>query len=331
MDVETGNEARRKENSMLKPTFTTEIIEEKPTKSDSGVETGSYYKIALEPLEQGYGNTLGNALRRVLLNSISGTAVTKVKIKGINHQFTTLDGMSEDIVEFILNIKQLRLSMKKEKTTTLKINAKGPGDVKAKDIDTPAGVKIANPNLVLATLANRKTTLEAELEVKSGIGYSQAEADPNAALGEIPVDALYSPITKVSYHVEATRVGRRTDFDKLIMEIYSDGTIEGVEALEKAAKVLVKHFEQVYNPIIIPETEEKKPILDNENLSLTVEELDIPTRIANALRKGGYKTVKDLTQATSGEIAKVKNLGEKSVDTIAQSLKKKEVGFKEKE
>lgn len=315
---------------MLKPTFTTNVVTDHPLKGDNGEITGHYYKISLEPLEQGYGNTLGNALRRVLLNSIAGAAITKVTIKGVTHQFTTLEGVSEDIVDFILNVKQIRLALKTGQTASLKLEVKGPKTVKAGDIVTPPTVKIVNPNLVLAHLASSKNKLEVEFAVEKGIGYAMAEQSAAAKLGEIPVDALFSPITRVSYNVEATRVGRRTDFDKLILEVYSDGTIDGVTALNQAAKVLVNHFRQIYQPENVEE-EEKKPetASDSEQLSLTVEELDIPTRIANALRRGGYKTVEDLTETLGSEIAKVKNLGEKSIDTVAKALKKRGLHFKE--
>lgn len=313
---------------MLKSTFTTKVIEEKPISSTGDEQSGKYYKIALEPLEQGYGNTLGNSLRRVLLNSIEGAGITKVKIKGVNHQFTTLEGMSEDIVEFILNVKKIRLSIGDQKSVTLKVEAKGPGVVQAKDIKLPAGVTIANPNLVLATLAEKKTTLSAEMEAQKGVGYTMVESNSGSTLGEIPLDTLFSPITRVAYKVEATRVGRRTDFDKLILKMWTDGTIEAIPALERAAKILVNHFRQIYKPTDTPQEEVVSfEGGSDENLTLTVEELDIPTRIANALRKGGYKTVEDLAQSTRAEVAKVKNLGEKSVDSVGKALEDKGFSF----
>jgi len=314
---------------MLQPTFTTTILEEKPFKRERG-SGEMYYKIVMEPLDQGYGYTLGNALRRVLLNSIEGAAITRVRIKGIHHQFTTLEGMREDIVEFILNVKQVRLALVQPEAVTLKLSAHGPGQVTAKDITTPAGVKIVNPDLVLAVLADRAATLEAELDVEVGRGYQVAQTASSSTLGEIPVDALFSPVMKVSYKVEATRVGRRTDFDRLILEIYTDGSMDGMVALKRAAEVLVDHFHQVYEPT---DTVKEEPVAlipkTDETYNLTVEELDIPTRIANALRKGGYKTVGDLIEALKEDVAKVKNLGEKSVSLVAKALEKKGVQFKE--
>lgn len=308
---------------MLNTIFSTKTLEDDVVLSESGVESGKYYKIAIEPLEQGYGHTMGNALRRVLLTSIPGAAITKVKIDGINHQFTTLEGMREDIVELILNLKQVRLTLKDEEEAILKLNAKGKGEVKAGDIIAPANVEIFNKGQVLANLATTKTKLDAEITVKSGVGYVIAKTSEELNFGEIPVDALFSPITKVSYNIEATRVGRRTDFDKLIMEIWTDGTIDVLDSLNKAAEVLVSHFKQVYDPVEIEEEKpSEEPVIENENMNLTVEELGVPTRIANALRKGGYKTVKDLAEAESSEIAKVKNLGEKSVKTVSKALEK---------
>lgn len=314
---------------MLDTVFTTKVLEENVVKSSAGVSQGNFYKVAIEPLEQGYGHTLGNALRRVLLSSIPGSAITQIKIDGADHQFTTLEGMKEDIVEFILNVKQIRLSVSDGKETILKLSAKGPGVVTAGDITCPASVTVVNPDLVLANLATAKNKLEVEMQVKPGAGYVMAESSEDLSFGDIPVDALFTPITKVAYNVEATRVGRRTDFDKLIMDIWTDGTINAIDALNVASKILVSQFKQIYEPAeVIEEAPVAAPVIENENMNLTVEELGIPTRIANALRKGGYKTVKDLVEAESIAIAKVKNLGEKSVGTVADALAKYGVTLK---
>jgi len=305
---------------MIQPSFKTTATDTKD----------NYARIELEPLEQGYGHTLGNALRRVLLTSLEGAAITQIKIKGVRHQFTTLEGLSEDIIELILGLKQIRLSYSGDEPVTLKLSSKGTKIVTVKDIKTPPTVKIANPKLKLATLSN-KAALEAELQVESGTGYSMAEERKTQILGEIPIDALFTPVTKVSYKVESTRVGRRTDYDKLIIDIYTDGTITPQEALNKAAKILVTYFKQIYEPVVVEQPLEATSQFEqpDETMLLTVEELDLPTRIANALRKGGYKTVKDLVEAKPQDIAKVKNLGEKSVKTIASALKKKDVKLQE--
>ena len=291
-------------------------------------ETADYGEFIIEPLEQGYGHTLGNALRRVLLTSLPGAAVTQVKIAGIRHRFSTLEGLKEDVVELILNIKQIQLKYEGKKPVKMKLETQGPGEVKAGDIKTPAEVKIVNPELVLGRLADKKSTLKLEMVVESGFGYLPAKGRKSDTLGVIPVDALFSPVRRVNYNVEATRVGRRTDLDRLILEITTDKTISPGEALKEAAKILAAFFNQIVEPKEVPVEEEKKEELPREVLRLTVEELNLPTRIANALRKGGYETVEDLTVATPADIAKVKNLGEKSTKVIQAALAEKEVGLK---
>jgi DNA-directed RNA polymerase subunit alpha len=307
---------------MLQPTFT--IVPE--------ISEANYAKLIIEPLEKGYGQTLGVSLRRVLLTSIESAAVTNVRIEGIQHQFTTLAGMKEDVVDFILNLKQLHVAINSdEEAVVAKLSAKGPGHVTGKDLNLPPSVTLANPDQPLAVLADAKSTLNAEITISKGRGYSLAADRPTTSLGDIPVDASYSPVIKVSYKVEATRVGRRTDFDKLIMEIWTDSTLEPQVALERASRILVAHFKQVFEPVIIEQPKEEKleDRLENEVYKLTVEELDLPTRIANALRKGGYKTVKDLTNTDKASIAKVKNLGEKSVEVVGKALAKKGLMFED--
>ncbi len=286
--------------------------------------------LVIEPLEQGYGHTIGNALRRVLLSSLPGYAITKVRIDGIDHQFTTLEGMSEDVVELILNLKQVRVRSDRSEAGVLRLEQKGAKEVKASDIECDGGFEIANPELHLAKLAEGKK-LKVEMTVEPGMGYSLAQDRKSSVIGEIPVDALFSPVTKVSYKVESTRVGRRTDFDKVLLTVETDGTVEPSEAVKQAAQILSRQFAQVYNPVL-PEPEQEESRLTPEEaevLRLTVEELDLPTRIANALRKGGYKTVGDLVGVPKGVIAKVKNLGEKSVDVINDALLKKGVSLGE--
>lgn len=305
---------------MISPTF--KIKTEKEEKG--------YARFALEPLEQGYGQTLGNSLRRCLLSSMPGAAITRIKIDSVKHQFSTLEGMKEDIVELILNIKQIRVIYKGEGEAKLTLNVKGSKEIKAGDIETPAEVKIVNKDLVLAKLTDKKAVFKAEFWVSSGFGYSPAEERKTATLGIIPVDAAFSPVIRVNYNVETTRVGRRTDLDKLIMDIWTNGTIKPKDALDESAKILVGYFEQVYNPKIEPEEEPKLVITqDNETLKLTVEELNLPTRIANALRKSGYATVKDLTEGSKKDIAKVKNLGGKSVEVIMEKLKEKNLSLRD--
>lgn len=293
-------------------------------------ETPSQGIIVIEPLRQGFGHTLGNALRRVMLTHLKGAAPVKVKIKGVTHQFTTLKGMKEDIVELVLNLKKVRIGYQGETPETLKLEAVGPGQVLAKDLKGPATVKITNPDLVLATLADKKSKLSLELTVQSGSGYSLSEDQGKQKLGIIPLDAAFSPISQVSYTVQSTRVGRRTDFDSLVLTINASGTIPPSQAVVQAAQILVDHFQQIITPQVVDN--QSSPVsspLAQRIALLTVEELDLPTRVANSLRRGGYKTLGDFAGATAADIAKVKNIGAKSVTEIITELKKKGINIKE--
>lgn len=293
-------------------------------------ETLSQGVIVIEPLRQGFGHTLGNALRRVMLTHLKGAAPVKVKIKAVTHQFTTLKGMKEDIVELVLNLKKVRIGYQGETPETLKLEAVGPGQVLAKDLNGPATVKITNPDLVLATLSDKKSKLSLELTVQSGSGYSLSEDQGKQKLGIIPLDAAFSPVSQVSYTVQSTRVGRRTDFDSLVLTIHTNGAITASQAVVQAAQILVDHFQQ----IITPQAADSQSAAASSPLAqrialLTVEELDLPTRVANSLRRGGYKTLGDFTAKTAADIAKVKNIGAKSVTEIIAELKKKGISVKE--
>lgn len=281
----------------------------------------------IEPLEQGYGHTLGNALRRVLLTSLPGAAVTFVKIAGVRHQFTTLAGLREDLVDLILNIKKIRIKYQGKEPVKIRLEVTGPGEVTAKKLKVPVKVTIANPDLVLAHLSDKKAKLSVEMTVEAGFGYSPFEERKSDVLGVIPVDAAFSPVTRVNYQVEATRVGRLTNYDRLILEVETDGTIAPLEAVKEAAKTLIAYFKQVVEPKVPKKKVEEQPDVPHVTLRLTVEELNLPTRIVNALEKAGYKTVADLITVDKKEIAKVKNLGEKSLKIIAAALKEKEVDF----
>jgi len=302
---------------VMNPTF-----EIKEVESD-----GKVASVIIEPLEQGYGHTIGNSLRRVLLSSLPGSAITMVKIDGVDHQYSTLEGMTEDVVELILNLKQVKVkSSISEGEAKISLETKGPGDILASAMKPEAGIEITNPEQHLLTLSKGQS-IKLEATVKSGVGYQTARDNKSEIIGEIPVDALFSPVIKVSYQVEQTRVGRRTDFDKIVMQVQTDGTISPLDAVRSAATILARQFQQVFDPIL-PEPEEKGPELtpeEAETLRLTVEELDLPTRIANALRKGGFKNVADLQSAPRAVITKVKNLGEKSVEIIDEALEKKGV------
>lgn len=303
----------------IQPVFTVKEVE----------ATATAATLVIEPLEQGYGHTVGNALRRVLLTSLPGFAITKVTIASADHQFSTVDGVTEDVVDLMLNLKQVRVRSTAEATSgTLRLKVKGAKTVTAGDINCEAGFEIVNPDQHIAVLAKDKT-LEIEMQVEGGMGYVVAPEDRTDNVGEIRVDALFSPVVQVSYKVEATRVGSKTNYDRIVMKVQTDGTISPVAAVQEAARVLVSQFSQIYAPVVAV-TQAVEPDLSPEEaevLRLTVEELDLPTRIANALRKGGFATVGDLSGAAKITVAKVKNLGEKSVDLINDALSKKGVSL----
>src|SRR3989338_10205003 len=287
---------------------------------------GNYAKFVISPLEQGYGHTLGNSLRRVLLTSLPGVAITSIKISGVKHQFSTLSEMKEDIVEFVLNLKKVRFSYEAEKPVKVTLSVKGAGDVKAKDIKVPATVKIANPELVLATL-DKGAKLEVQMDIESGVGYSPAEDRVKGEIGLIPFDASFSPVSRVNYKIEETRVGRLTNYDKLILELWTDGTITPKDALVSAAKILVPYFNQIISPKKAKTQEAKKEDKLGPIGKLSVEEISLPTRVANALVKAGYDTVEDLAKAKREDLVKVRNLGEKSIKIVAVALADKGVEF----
>lgn len=284
--------------------------------------------LVIEPLEQGYGHTIGNALRRVMLNSLPGHAITKVHVQGVDHQFSSLDGLKEDIVEMILNLKEVRVKSSSSTPGMLRIDVKGQREVTAADIECDGGFEVVNTDQYICTVADGKT-LRVEMTVEPGVGYSMANDRKDVMIGEIPVDALFSPVVKVSYTVESTRVGRRTDYDRVMLSVQTNGTIEPAEAVEQSARILTRQFSQLFNPTSAAPVAQETQLSPEEAevLRLTVEELDLPTRIANALRKGGFKTVGDLAGAPRGVIAKVKNLGGKSVDLIEEALQKKGVSL----
>ena len=290
-------------------------------------ETSTEGVFILEPLEAGYGITLGNALRRVLLTSLSGAAVTFFKIAGVRHQFSALNGLKEDIVEFTLNLKKLRVRMDIEGSAKMTLETNGPGEVTADKIKTPAGVEIINKDLVLGHLADKKAKISCEMTVERGLGYSPFEERKSETLGLIPLDATFSPVLRVNYTIGTTRVGRVANYDRLVIEIVTDGTITPSEALKEAAKILVSYFNQVIEPKLAPKEKETRLKAPTEVLKLTIEELSLPTRIANALEKNNYKTVADLIEADRKDLVKIKNLGEKSMKIIDIALGEKGVAI----
>lgn len=289
------------------------------------VEKSGYGKFSIEPLDQGYGQTLGNSLRRVLLSSLPGAAVTSVKIEGVKHQFSTLPGLKEDVVELVLNLKKIRLSIEGNETVTMTLSKKGPGEVHASDIEAPAGVRIVNPELVLGTLADKKASLDMTLSAERGFGYVSVDEKHIEEIGRIPMDALFSPVSRVNYRVEATRVGRMTNLDKLVMEVWTDGTILPMDAIRAATKILVSYFLQIVEPKVHV-GEEGAPVasgVSDELLKMRIEELDIPTRIVNALSKSNMETIGQLVGTPRSELMKVKNLGVKSLAVVEEKLREK--------
>lgn len=295
-------------------------------------ETDDFGKFIIEPLDQGYGHTIGNSLRRVLLTSLTGAAITSAKISQVRHQFTALSGMSEDIVEFILNLKKLRLSVPGDKPVKLTLDVTGPKVVKASDIQTTQGAEIINKDLVLAHLADKKSKLTATLIAENGTGYSLADERRTGEIGVIPIDANFTPVSKVNYSVEATRVGRVTNFDKLTIEIETDGSLKPSQAIKDGAKILLDHFAIINEP----KTNAKKPKVTTQStspitddlLKTSLEELDLPVRLTNSLKAGKIETIGDFLTKDKKDLMKMKNLGPKSVSLVEEKLKERGVEIK---
>lgn len=280
--------------------------------------------LVIEPLPQSYGVTLGNSLRRVLLTSLPGAAITQVKISGASHEYSTIRGVKEDVVEIILNLKRVRLKIEGDKPVKLSLEAKGPKKVMASDIEVPAGVQIANPDHYIASLADSKTKLSMDMKAEKGFGYVPVESRRSLGVGTIPLDATFSPVNKVNYKVEATRVGQITNFDKLILSVTTDGTITPQEATKQASQILTDYFnvlvEQKKPPKKDKAKEAPRPKIDKDAL---VEELELSTRITNSLRNAGIDTVAKLLEVPKEELVKLKNMGAKSISDIEEKLKEK--------
>lgn len=288
-------------------------------------EDNTYGKFVVEPLERGYGTTLGNSLRRILLSSLPGAAVSSIKIQGVLHEFSTIPGVVEDVSEIILNIKDIAGIMYSDEPVILKIEAEGPGEIKAGDILTGSEVEILNKDLHIATLED-DAKLYMELEMTNGRGYVPAERNKkdNQPIGVIPIDSIYTPVKKVNFKVENTRVGQITDYDKLTLEVWTDGTIKPDEATSLGAKILNEHLnlfitltEHVNDVEIMVEKEEDKK---EKVLEMTIEELDLSVRSYNCLKRAGINTVDELTQKTEEDMMKVRNLGKKSLEEVQQKL-----------
>lgn len=292
------------------------------------IEKDDFGKFIIEPLDPGFGHTLGNSLRRVLLTSLKGAAVTRVKIEGVRHQFSTVPGLKEDIVQLILNIKKMRFKLFGDKPVTVTISAKGPKKILAGDIES-SELEVINKDLYLGELTTNKARLSMELLVESGTGYVASEdLEREKEVEAILVDALFSPVIRVNYKVEATRVGRMTNLDKLILEVWTDGTIAPFDAVKQAAKILVTYFLQTYEPKAkTSEGVAVTPTVSEEILKMTLEELDLPTRIVNALHNGGIDTIGQLLGTPKKDLYKIKNLGTKSIAAIEEVLRDKGIAL----
>ena len=284
-----------------------------------------YAKFVCEPLERGYGITIGNSLRRILLSSLPGCAIKSVKIDGAQHEFTTIPNVVEDVPEIVLNLKMVRIKMDKNEEKTLRINFEGEGEVKAGDIITDGTVEILNPDLHIATVS-KGGKLNMEMVADMGRGYNTAEKNktPNQPIGVIAIDSIYSPVKKVNYAVENTRVGQMVDYDKLTIELWTDWSLEPYEALSLAAKVLTEHLklfvdlsETAKNTQIMIEKEENKK---EKILEMPIEELELSVRSFNCLKRSGISTVEDLANKTETDMMKVKNLGKKSLEEVIAKL-----------
>ena len=286
----------------------------------------NYGKFVCEPLERGYGITIGNSLRRILLSSLPGSAIKSVKIEGAQHEFTTIPNVVEDVPEIILNLKMVRIKLDQNEEKTLRIDFKGEGEVKAGDIITDGTVEILNPDLHIATVS-KGGNLRMELVADMGRGYNTADKNkvPNQPIGVIAIDSIYSPVKKVNYSVENTRVGQMVDYDKLTIELWTDGSLEPYEALSLAAKVLTENLklfvdlsETAKNTQIMVEKEENKK---EKILEMPIEELELSVRSFNCLKRSGISTVEDLTNKSENDMMKVKNLGKKSLDEVIAKLR----------
>ena len=285
----------------------------------------NYGKYVVEPLERGYGTTLGNALRRIMLSSLPGTAATSIKIAGVQHEFTTIPGVKEDVTEIVLNVKQLICKLHSEGAKTVFIEAVGPCDLTAGDIKSDGEVEVLNPDLHIATLGSG-ATLNMEITLNHGRGYVPADRNKGQQdiIGVIPVDSIYTPVYKVNYTVENTRVGNMTDFDKLTIEVWTDSTISARDAVSLGAKILCDHFAlfiDLSDTVGARSTVvEKAETQRDKVLELTIEELDLSVRSFNCLKRANINTVEDLISKTEDEMMKVRNLGRKSLEEVINKL-----------
>lgn len=300
----------------------------RPEKVDIVIQSSTYGKFVWEPLERGFGITIGNSLRRIILSSLTGSSIVSVKFDGVMHEFSTISGVLEDVSEIILNLKAVRVWMADSTPRTLEINASGEGVVTAKDITSPDGkVEIMNPDQHIATLSH-EGALKMTMSVRAGKGYSLAESnkDPESPIGTIPIDAIFSPIRRVNYLIGNARVGQKTDYDKLTMEVWTDGSVLPEDAIAYAAKILKEqmnvfiNFDEDLVPSVSERSSDEFRPKFNENLYLDVDELELSVRSANCLRNANITKIYQLVQKTEAEMLKTKNFGRKSLNEIKELL-----------
>ena len=300
-------------------------------------ETDNYGKFVVEPLERGYGTTLGNSLRRVMLASLPGAAITSINIDGVLHEFSTVEGVTEDVTQIILNLKKVSLRIDSEDAKNLELDVKGPAEVTAGDIQGDGDVTILNPDLHIATVADG-AELHIQMTADKGRGYSSADdnkARMDLAIGVLPIDSIYTPIERVNYTVENTRVGQNNDYDKLTLDVWTNGSLTPTEAVSLAAKILTSHLTMFVN--LTEEAQSAQVMVEREEshqekvLDKTIEELDLSVRSYNCLKRADIKTVKDLTERTEADMMKVRNLGQKSLDEIKIKLNDLGVGFRQED
>jgi len=296
----------------------------------------TYGKFVVEPLERGYGTTLGNSLRRVLLSSLPGAAVSSIKIDGVLHEFSTIPGVSEDTTAIILNLKQIIIKYTGQEPKIIRLSQTGPKEVTAGDIERDAEVEILNPELHIATL-DEGASLVMEMVVESGRGYVPGDQKKKNedVIGVIPIDSIFSPVKKVNYVVEPARVGGLTDYDRLLLEVWTNGTISPEEAVNLSAGILIEYlklFTQIIDGFAEVEIKEDKADIKKDRvLEMSIEELELSVRASNGLKRANINTVGDLVQKTREEMAKIRNLGQKSLDEIERKLKELNLGFKQPE
>ena len=299
-------------------------------------DANNYAKFVCEPLERGYGVTIGNSLRRILLSSLTGCAITSIKIEGVLHEFSSIPNVVEDVPEIIVNLKNVRLKFTENEEKVMRINFKGEGEVTAADIVTDGTVEILNPDLHIATVSEGGQLIM-ELTADMGRGYSPSEKNkkPNQDISVLPIDSIYTPVKKVNYQVKNTRVGQMVDYDKLIIEVWTDGSLKAHEALSLAAKVMTGHLElfidlseATKNTQVMIEKEESKK---EKVLETSIEELELSVRSFNCLKRAGISTVEDLTNRSENDMMKVRNLGKKSLDEVIAKLHSLGLNFRQED